>query len=74
MHDKHALQMFLTNGWAQLLFSMMSTGALRTAEKANKKTALEKQKETTIRIDCFSQSDDFSGGEKQTVLLARNYY
>lgn len=42
MHDKHALQMLLANGSAQLLFSMMSTGALRTAERANEKPALEK--------------------------------
>lgn len=41
-HDKHALQMFLANGSAQLLFSKMSTGALRTAERANKKPTLEK--------------------------------
>lgn len=42
MHNKYAIQMFIANGSAQLLFSLMATGALRTAEKANEETTLEK--------------------------------
>lgn len=42
MYDKHALQMFLATGSAKLLFSMIYTGALRTAEKANNNTVQKK--------------------------------
>lgn len=42
MHEKHDLQLFLAGGSAELLFSRMSTSTLRTAEKGNKKTALER--------------------------------
>lgn len=42
MHEEHALQMFLAGGSAQRIFSRMSTGTLRTAEKGNKKIALDR--------------------------------
>lgn len=42
MYEEYALQTFLAGGSAELLFSRMSTGTLRTAEKGNKKTALER--------------------------------
>lgn len=42
MHEKHDLQLFLAGGSAELLFSRMSTSTLRTAEKGNKKTTLER--------------------------------
>ena len=61
IHEEHALQMFLADGSAELLFSRMSTGTLRTADKGNKKTALESKKKWSVRIVFLSQSDDFSG-------------
>lgn len=64
MHEEHALQMFLSGGSAELLFSRMSTGHWGQMKKETRKLHWKDKKKWSLRIVFFSQSDDFSAWGK----------